>query len=173
MKNLKILILLAGLLFGFQINAETKDSDFDSDVKKMREFITNERLDFIKKYMGLSAFEEKQFLGVYNSYRDEMKPIVDAQAGLAVDYITAYKDNKLTDKLADNFTRSMLDLAGKKVAIRKKFVSKFQVFLKPKPVARFMQLETKLDAIMSYDLARNIPLVPSTDTKAPINIRVE
>jgi hypothetical protein len=173
MNFLSNILILGLLLVSIQIHAAAKNSEFENDVHKMREFINNERLDLIKGYMGLTAFEEKQFLGVYNRYRDAMKPIVDQQAKLAADYVTAYTSNKLTDKLADQFTRTMLDLAARKVATRKKFVSEFQVFLKPRSVARFIQLENKLDAIMSYDLARNIPLVPTGNPKAPANIRLE
>jgi len=173
MKAYSKLVLLCSLLIAMPVSAETPAEKFEREMKHSREIISNQRFDLVKQYMGLTAFEEKQFLGVYNRYRDAMKPISDAQTKLVTDYVTAYTNNKLTDKLADHFTRSMFDLAGKKLTVRKKFVSEFQVFLKPRPVARFMQLENKLDAIMSYDLARKIPLVPTDNAKAPAHLKID
>ena len=173
MFNLLRLIIISGLLTSLSVNAEPKKQSLDSDISNMREIISNRRLDHVQAYMGISAFEEKQFLGVYNRYRDEMQPILDEQAKLVTDYINAYQNKKITDQFADKITRTMLELAAKKVAVRKQFVSEFQEFLKPRAVARFMQLENKLDAIMSYDLARKIPLVPTDKVNAPTNIKLQ
>jgi len=173
MKANSILVFLCGLLITMPVLAETSAETFEREFKHSVEIIANQRVDLIKKYMGLSAFEEKQFLGVYNRYRDTMKPILDEQTKLVTNYMTAYTNNKLTDKLADQFIRTLFELDEQKLAIRKKFVSEFQVFLKPRSVARFMQLENKLDAIMAYDLARKIPLVPTENIKAPVHLKVE
>ena len=93
-------------------------------------------------------------------YRDDMKPVLEQQVKLLTDYSDAYVKDNLTDEQAIAFTKTFLDLKTRKIALRKKYVGIFSKKTSPKHVARFIQLENKLDAIMNYDMARQVPLVP-------------
>ena len=110
--------------------------------------------------MSLTAYDEKKFWGVYNRYRDEMKPILDQTVTLLTEYSNSLKNKNLTDEMAIEFTETSIMLQGAKLALRRDYIKEFKEFLKPKQVARFIQLETKIDAIINYDLARKVPLIP-------------
>jgi len=157
--RLTIAVVLSSLM-GLAI-ADTQQALFDKELKFTREVLSKQRKDLIQKYMGLSAFDEKEFWGVYNRYRDEMKPVLDQTVTLLTEYSTALEKKNLTDEMALEFTKTSIMLQGAKLALRRDYISEFKKFLKPKQVARFIQLETKIDAIISYDLARKVPLVPT------------
>ena len=160
--RLTLAVILTSLM-GVTI-AETQQELFNKEIKFSREVLSKQRQDLIKKNMGLSAFDEKKFWGVYNRYRDEMKPIIDQTVTLLTEYSDALEKKNLTDELAIEFTNTSIMLQGAKLALRRDYIAEFKKFLKPKQVARFIQLETKIDAIINYDLARKVPLIP-TDSK--------
>lgn len=160
--NIKLLMISTALaLTSTAVLAETQHEVFAEEIDFARQVISKQRRDLVQKNMGLSAHDEKKFWGVYNGYRDEIKPILDQQVKLVTDYADAYVNDNLTDQLAIEFAETLITLKGKKLALRKDYIDKFQKFLRPKQVARFVQIENKLDAIMNYDLARKVPLVPT------------
>ena len=50
-------------------------------------------------------------------------------------------------------------MGGGMANVLTKYVPRFQSVLPPRKVARFYQVENKLRALLSYDLARDIPLL--------------
>jgi hypothetical protein len=52
-----------------------------------------------------------------------------------------------------------LAIEGERVTLMKSFLPKFRKVLPEKKVARYYQLENKIDAVVNYGLARQIPLV--------------
>jgi len=163
-KITNLMISVALVSFSGLACAETQQELFDKEIKFTRGVLSKQRQDLIIKNMALSAYDEKKFWGVYNRYRDEMKPILDQQVTLLTEYSDALAKKTLTDELAIEFTHTSITLQGAKLALRRDYIAEFKNFLKPKQVARFIQLETKIDAIINYDLARKVPLVP-TDSK--------
>ncbi len=155
-----LIITLALVSFSGVIYAETQQELFDKEIKFSREVLSKQRQDLIIKNMSLTAYDEKKFWGVYNRYRDEMKPILDQTVTLLTEYSNSLKNKNLTDEMAIEFTETAIMLQGAKLALRRDYIKEFKAFLKPKQVARFIQLETKIDAIINYDLARKVPLVP-------------
>jgi hypothetical protein len=54
------------------------------------------------------------------------------------------------------------------IDIRKRYVRKFRKVIPETKLARFYQIENKLDAITNFALARQIPLVPQGAPAKPI-----
>jgi hypothetical protein len=52
-----------------------------------------------------------------------------------------------------------MDYQKDKLDLERDYVKKFKKILPGRKVARYFQLEHKLDAIVDYDLAKNIPLI--------------
>jgi len=143
-----------------QAIAETQAEIFEDTIKLTRGIVAKQRNDLVLKNMGLTTFEEKSFFGVYNAYRDEMKPLLDQEVKLITDYADTHVNKNLTDKQALNFAIKLLDLKSKKIELRRKYIDEFKGEISLKHIARFIQLENKLDAVMNYDIARQVPLVP-------------
>jgi hypothetical protein len=76
---------------------------------------------------------------------------------LIIDYAQRYEN--LSDEMARTMIDDYLDLESDRLAVRQKYVRKFDDVLAPKKLARFIQVENKLNAITQIYLADEIPLV--------------
>jgi hypothetical protein len=53
----------------------------------------------------------------------------------------------------------VLDFQADRVKLRKSYVKKFNKVIPPKKTVRFFQIDNKLDTIIDFALAKEIPLV--------------
>jgi len=107
--------------------------------------------------MDLTADENAKFWPLYREYRDSAGAISDRLFRLIARYGQQY--NTLTDEQA---TRLMTDYAAierDRMALRSAYIPKFGAILPPRKLVRYFQIENKLDAIINYDIAGEIPLV--------------
>ena len=129
-----------------------------TDVMEMtRDVIRTERKALVAANMQLSDTESKMFWPVYNEYQDEIRKIADRRLELLQSYAYAYEN--LTETQAEAFLQESMDIQKAKLELQQTFVPKLRKVLSPKMVARFFQIDRKLDAIIEYDLVGEIPLV--------------
>jgi hypothetical protein len=79
----------------------------------------------------------------------------------SLNLIEKYADNyqTMTDDMAKKLIEEYLDIEGDYVAFRKAFLPKFMEVLPAKKVARYYQLENKIDAAGNYEIAKEIPII--------------
>ena len=129
-----------------------------TDVMEMtRDVIRTERKALVAANMQLNDAESNMFWPVYNEYQDETRKIADRRLKLLQSYAYAYEN--LTETQAEAFLQESMDIQKAKLELRQTFVPKFRKVLSPKMVARFFQIDSKLDVIIEYDLVGEIPLV--------------
>jgi hypothetical protein len=72
-------------------------------------------------------------------------------------YLNNY-DN-LSDQLAEKLLNEYLSIEKARLDVKAKYVPRFRKVMPPKKVARFFQVDNKLEAFIKADLASEIPLV--------------
>ena len=65
----------------------------------------------------------------------------------------------MSDDAAKNLLEDSLSIDSDHQKLRQSYLAKFRGVLPDTKVARYYQLESKIDAVMEYELARRIPLV--------------
>ena len=65
----------------------------------------------------------------------------------------------MTDAVAKQLLDEAVKFEEKKIKLEKKYIRKFRAILPDTKVTRYFQLENKLDAIIDFDLAAEIPLM--------------
>jgi hypothetical protein len=65
----------------------------------------------------------------------------------------------MTDDSAKRLLAEFLALESDHAALLTRWAPRFEQVLPPRKVARFYQVENKIRALLSYELARDIPLV--------------
>ncbi len=90
-------------------------------------------------------------------YAAEKKRVNDRLVKIITDYAASFED--MSHKLARSLVDDHMDVQRDLLKVRKKYLRKFDKVLPPKKVARFYQIENKLDAITNVLLAEQIPLV--------------
>jgi hypothetical protein len=107
--------------------------------------------------MQLTEGEAKAFWPVYDRYQDELFLLRVRFAKLITDYAEAYKN--MNDTTARKLLDEYLATEALGLKLRQAYLPRFRKVLPQVKVARYYQIENKIQAVLMYELARNIPLV--------------
>ena len=94
---------------------------------------------------------------VYDEYVADKKRVNDRLVKIVTDYAANY-DN-LSDEIATSLVDDHVDVQSDLLRLLSRYPRKFDRVLAPKTLARFYQIENKLDAVANVRLAQQIPLV--------------
>jgi len=126
------------------------------EIRLTREMINNERQALVTQAMDLTPSEMQHFWPLYREYRLAALKVGDRIAAM----ITTYADNyqNLTDPVADKLLTEFVRIEEQRARLKAQYLPKFKKVLSPKKVARFYQIENKLDTVLLAELAEAIPL---------------
>jgi hypothetical protein len=151
--GLYVLVIAAVMLAAAPVPAQEKVPDnMPIVLEKMR---ADKKL-LVSQNMQITEAEAKVFWPLYEKYQDELFLLRVRTVKLLEDYTDSYE--KLTNPVA----RKLLDEAMKIEALRMKlnqaYLPKFRKILPDIQVARYYQLENKIQAAVMYELAKKVPL---------------
>lgn len=115
------------------------------------------RKAFVAVNLQLSDEQAKAFWPLYDRYAQEIAAIGDRVATLVQEYEKSFAD--LSDEKALQLITGYLDADAERAKVRRSYLDEFAKVLPGRTVARFYQLENKIDAVLRYDLAKTIPVV--------------
>jgi hypothetical protein len=157
----KVTLVLVGLVMVmvcvFPASAQEKRAD---NMQILREKIKADKKLVVAVNMELTESEAKDFWPLYESYQKELAGINDRLAKLIMSYAQEYNNKTLADEKAKELTDEMLVIEEAEVNLRKSYAPKIGKVLPAKKVARYLQIESKIRAIVKYELAAEVPLVP-------------
>ena len=157
-------MLLKGVLFiGIAVYtpsfAQGSMDTHKEEIELTRAVIKVQKKQLVAKNMNLTSLEKDKFWTVYRAYQDKMESVNERRVKVITDYADTLKSGSLTDEKASDMLDEYLSYERMRLITKQSFVEKFNQFLPSKKVARFFQIENKLEAIINFDLARQIPLV--------------
>jgi len=138
--------------------AQVSDADY---LQQLRTDIQADRQALVAASLGLTEEEGAAFWPVYRDYRNDMSKVGDRMQKLIQDFAEVW-DNA-TEEQAKTMVDEMLAIRRDELKVRKSHLSKFRKALPEVKVARFLQIENKIDAIINLGLADSIPLVEAAD----------
>ena len=94
---------------------------------------------------------------MYEYYQAELGKLRDREIKLIEKFAASYET--MSDDVAKNLLDDSLSIDSDHQKLRQSYLAKFRGVLSDTKVARYYQLESKIDAVMEYELARRIPLV--------------
>jgi len=125
----------------------------------LREKLKADKKLIVATNMELTESEAKNFWPVYDDYQKELQKINQRMVKLLNDYAADYKTNSVSDEKAKKLTDEYVSLQEAEANLTTSFVPKLNKALPPKKVARYLQIENKIRAVIKYDLASTVPLV--------------
>jgi hypothetical protein len=137
--------------------ANDKLLSLEPAIKMLRAEVGQDRHDVVAASMLLTKSEGETFWPLYDQYRAEQGALVDSKIRLIGDYI-ASRDSMSQDEAAE-LVKNALAIEKKKIAIKEDYVAKMSKVLSARTVARFFQIDNKLDAVIDVELAARIPLI--------------
>jgi len=149
-------LVFSGLLGlnSFLALAQEKPAD---TMQLVREKVAADKKLFIAANMGLTESEAKAFWPVYESYQGELAQVEARTGRLLEEYARTYR--AMSEEVAKKLLEEFLLIEADRLKLRQAYVPRFRKALPDTKVVRYYQLENKIHAVVSYDLARLIPLV--------------
>jgi hypothetical protein len=152
--NRILIALTAGMLL---LAGDGFAADATATIEVVRSIAAAERKAIVADNMFFTTEEAEKFWPVYNEYREEARKVGDQRVKVIRDLANEFET--LDDARAEELLREVLDFQADRVKLRKSYVRKFNKVIPPKKTVRFFQIDTKLDTIIDFALAKEIPLV--------------
>jgi hypothetical protein len=151
-----ICIVLAVMMIGFGGSAAAQSTPADN-MDIVKEKIRTDKKLFIATNMQLTESEAKTFWPIYDVYQSELETLVNRKGKLIEKFAANYES--MSDETAKSLLDNNLSIDSDYQKLRQSYLSKIRGVLPDKKVARFYQLESKIHAIVEFEIARRIPLV--------------
>jgi hypothetical protein len=109
--------------------------------------------------MDLTETEAKGFWPIYEEYQNDLATINGRMAKLIETYAADYQAKTLTDEKAKPLITELVTIQHIDGALQESYAPKLSKVLPAKKVLRYLQIESKIRALLKYELAKNIPIV--------------
>jgi hypothetical protein len=143
-------------LAAFPVSTPAQDNSADT-MQIVRDKIRADKKLLIAENLQLTGSEAKAFWPIYEKYQNEMSALNDRTIKLIKDYANNYQT--MSDQTAKRLLNDSLAIEAERLKLRQAYLPRFRKALREKQVARYYQLENKVQAAVSYELAAEIPLV--------------
>jgi hypothetical protein len=138
-------------------DAAKKRADLDRLVELMRKDVRAEKADIVAKTMELDADQAAAFWPVYKQYEAEAKALGDERLAVIQDLAEHFES--LNDAKAKGLLERSLNVEEKRVALQRKYADEMLKVLPAKVVARFFQVDSRINNLINLEVSSQIPLV--------------
>jgi hypothetical protein len=156
--TLFIVTVLMVVAAAFPAPALTQDKPADN-MQILREKIKADKKLLVTANMELTESEAKGFWPVYEQYQKDLAAINQRIVKLIESYAADYRAGTLTDEKAKKLIDELISIEQAEAGLKASYVPKLNKVLPQKKVARYLQIENKIRAVVKYGLAEGVPLV--------------
>ncbi len=150
-----VMVLLAAVVT-WVVPALGQDKPADNMQILLQKIRADKKL-LVAENMHLTEAEAKAFWPVYDQYQDELLALRTRTGKLIKDYVDAY--GKMTNDTAKKLLDEYMTIQTLGLKLLQAYLPKFRQALPEIKVARYYQIENKIQAAVMYELAAKIPLV--------------
>jgi hypothetical protein len=158
MMVLQIGVLMLSFLFMGQVQAQESEQ---MNMEILKEKVKADKKLIVANNMMLTDAESKKFWPLYDAYQMDLNQINERMMSMIKSYADAYNAGKgeLSNDLAKKLIGEALAVEESEVKLRQTYAAKLNKVLPATKVARYLQIENKIRAIVKFELAARIPLV--------------
>jgi len=151
-------VLVLSFLFMGQVQAQEATQ---MNMEILKEKIKADKKLIVASNMNLTDAEAKNFWPLYDGYQKELEQINQRLITTVKSYADAYNASKgeLSNDTAKKLMTDALAIEESEVKLRQSYAAKLNKVLPFTKVARYLQIESKIRAIVRFELAAQIPLV--------------
>ena len=158
MQNKAAGAVVAIILFGFVPYSVAQDKPPDN-MQILRDKIKADKKLLVATNMELTESEAKGFWPIYDEYQKDLQKINRRLVGLLDSYAADFRDKSLTDDKAKKLIDEAVAIEVAEANLKSTYAPKLSKALPVKKVARYLQIENKIRAVVRYELAQGVPLV--------------
>jgi Spy/CpxP family protein refolding chaperone len=160
-KNFTAVVFAAALIAAQSAWAQDKAADV-TDMQALRAAVRADKRAFVESTLKLTPAEAKRFWPIYDTYQRAVD-LANQRRVVAVETLIS-RDKPISDLYAKNLANELIAVDEAEVKARRTMQNRLMRgvptrILPPKKAARYIQLETKIKAVLAYDIASTIPLI--------------
>lgn len=125
----------------------------------LREKIKADKKLVVAVNMDLTESEAKGFWPLYEAYQKDLEKINERLGNLVLTYADAYNQGPVANDAAKKLLNDALAIEEAELKLKRAYMPKLEKALPDWKVARYLQIENKIRAIVKYELAAEVPLV--------------
>ena len=146
------------MMFGFAPLNAAQDKPADN-MQILRDKIKADKKLVVATNMELTESEAKGFWPIYDTYQKDLQKINRRLANLLESYAADFRSKSLTDDKAKKLIDEALSIEQAEADLKSTYAPKLSKVLPVKKVARYLQIENKIRAVIKYDIAQGVPLM--------------
>jgi hypothetical protein len=154
----KILLIISILLICLWVAPAFALDPSPNSMETLREEAKADKKALTAENLKLTATEGKAFWPLYESFQIDIAKSNDRRYNLIKDYAKEYKARSLSDKKAKDIISTYLVIEEDLLKLTKSYLDKLSAVLPDKKVMTYWQMENKIQAVIRFDCAINIPL---------------
>lgn len=161
MRNVSFMLLLVMATLSSPAWAQGKPAAAApaDNMQILREKLMGDKKLIVAANMELTEAEAKAFWPLYEEYQKELHRINDRIAMMLVTFAKEQGAGSLTDAKAGRLLDEAIALEEAETKLKRAMVPRLSKALPGLKVARYLQIENKIRAIVKYELAAEVPLV--------------
>jgi len=161
MKYLNLAVIALAMVLAQPALAQTKPAakPASSDMEIFRQKVKADKKLLVAANMQLTEAEAKTFWPVYDAYQKDLAAINERTAKAIVAYADAYNKGPVSDETAKKLIGEAIAIDEAEVKLKRSYHPKVDKVVGGMKAARYYQIESKIRAVIKYELAANIPLV--------------
>ena len=129
----------------------------ESYVALLRSDIQTRKTDVIQQNLTLSEDQARKFWSLQRSYENDLSKLGDRGLDVIRDYARNWDD--LSDEMARNLGKRLLDYHKKREDLHGKYFDRISKEISPMIAAKFFQIEMQLEDIFDLGVASSVPLI--------------
>jgi hypothetical protein len=145
------------MTLGFATPGVAQDKPADN-MQILRDKIKADKKLVVATNMELTEPEAKGFWPVYDQYQKDLQKINKRMANVLESYAADFRGKSLTDDKARKLIEEAVAIEQAEANLKSTYAPKLSKVLPVKKVARYLQIENKIRAVVKYDLAQGVPL---------------
>ena len=153
-----LVMVMVAALVGLAIPAAAQQKPADNMQILMEKVKADKKL-LVANNMGLTESESKGFWPVYEEYQKDLIAINQRIIKMIESYAADYRAKSLTDEKAKKLIEEMVAIEQAEAGMKAAYAPKLGKVLPQMKVARYLQIENKIRALVKYELAGGVPLV--------------
>jgi hypothetical protein len=156
---IKIMSLaFAAVLLGVAGYSAAQDKPADN-MEILRDKIRADKKLLVGLNMELTESQAKSFWPIYEQYQKDLQNINRRMIKVLEGYADDYRNKSLTDDKAKKLIDEALAIDKAEADLKSAYAPKLAKVLPAIKVARYLQIENKIRAVVKYDIASGVPLV--------------
>ena len=153
MRSARIVLFAVAALLALPALAQTQ-----SDMQILAEKIKADKKLVVAANMQLTDEEAKGFWPVYEAYQKDLQALNQRLLAAITSYADAYNQGAVSDETAKKLINEAIAIEEAEAKLKRAYVPRLEKVVPGVKVARYIQIENKIRAIVRYELAAQVPL---------------